>query len=276
MINDLLMGGSRMLKANFHTHTCFCDGHSTPEEIAEAALGMGFEHLGFSGHVDISPVMDVPAYLAEVRRIQEKYRGRLDILCGGELDNMYPDRAPRGFDYLIGSVHHMKAGDETLAVDWTEDIVRHLLNDYYGGDGYRLCRDYFRLTAETYGRGRCDFIGHFDLVTRFNGTLRFVDEDDPRYLAPALEVLEYLVREDLPLEINTKIADRGKIYPGKALLKRLRELGGRIILSSDAHRASDLLHGFSEGIAAAKECGFDHALILTGNQEKVRFTEIAI
>ena len=189
---------------------------------------------------------------------------------------MYPDRSPQGFDYLIGSVHHMKAGDEILAVDWTEDIFLHLLNDYYGGDGCRLCRDFFRLTAETYGRGKCDFIGHFDLVTRFNGSLHFVDENDPRYLGTALEVLEYLVREDLPLEINTKLADKGKIYPGRTLLKKLKELGGRIIISSDAHRVSDLLRGFGQGIKAAKECGFDHVLILTGDRGKIRFTECAI
>lgn len=265
-----------MIRANYHTHTCFCDGTGTPEEIAEAALNAGLDHLGFSGHVDVSPVMDVPAYLADVRRVQEKYRGRLDILCGGELDNMVPDRNPRGFDYLIGSVHHMKAGSEILAVDWTEEIFLHLLNDYYGGDGYRLCRDYFRLTAETYGRGRCDFIGHFDLVTKFNSNLHYVDESDPRYLGTALEVLEYLVREDLPLEINTKLAEKEKIFPGRVLLKRLKELGGRIIFSSDAHRPSDLLHGFSRGIALAKECGFSHASILTGETGKTEFTEIRI
>ena len=265
-----------MVRANFHTHSCFCDGTGTPEEIANAAMEAGLDHLGFSGHVDISPVMDVPAYLAEVRRIQEKFRGKLDILCGGELDNMYPDRSPRGFDYLIGSVHHMKAGNEVLAVDWTEEIFLHLLNDYYGGDGYLLCRDYFRLVAATYGRGKCDFVGHFDLVTKFNSSLHFVNESDPRYLKPAMEALEYLAREDLPLEINTKLAEKGKIFPGSLLLKRLKELGGRIIFSSDAHRASDLLHGFSVGIALAKECGFDRASILSGKTGKAEFIETPI
>ena len=264
------------LKANYHTHTYFCDGLNTPEEMAEAAVRMGMEHLGFSGHVDVSPEMDVPAYLAEVRRIQEKYRDRIEILCGGELDNLYPDRSLAGFDYLIGSVHHFRAGDEVLAIDWTEEILLHLLRDYYGGDGYRLCKTYFRTVAETYGKGKCDFIGHYDLITRFSGALHYVDENDRRYLEPAYETMEYLVREGLPLEINTKLADRGKIYPGKALLKKLRELDGEILLSSDAHRAEDLMHGFEQGLEAARICGFDHVLILRREGKRIRFADVPI
>ena len=265
-----------MLKANYHTHTSFCDGTNTPEEIVKKALEMNIEHLGFSSHVDISPVMDVPAYLCEVHRIQEKYRSQLDILCGGELDNMYLDRSPQGFDYLIGSVHHMKAGNEILAIDWKEDIFLHLLNDHYDSDGYRLCRDYYRLVAETYGKGKCDWIGHYDLITRFNDRFHYIDENDRRYLNTAFEVLEYLVKEGLPLEINTKLADRGRIYPGSAILKKLNELGGKIIFSSDAHRAEDLLHGFDEGIEHAKKCGFKQTNILIKLDGRIGYVDVPI
>ena len=37
-------------KRNYHTHTDFCDGQNTPEEMAEAAAKKGFTALGFSGH----------------------------------------------------------------------------------------------------------------------------------------------------------------------------------------------------------------------------------
>ena len=40
------------LKANYHTHTVFCDGADTPEDVVLAAIGKGFTHLGFSGHMD--------------------------------------------------------------------------------------------------------------------------------------------------------------------------------------------------------------------------------
>ena len=265
-----------MLKANYHTHSTFCDGRSTPEEIVLKAIGLGFEHLGFSGHVDVDPVMDVPAYLAEIARLQEKYRDRIDILRGGELDNLYPDRSPAGFEYLIGSAHHMRLGREVLAVDWSEEQVLTLLNDGFGGDGLKLCRAYFNLIAETYRRGSCRFIGHFDLVTRHNAALRFVDEEDPAYLASAYEVIEYLVREDLPLEINTKQAHRGKIYPGASMLKKLRELGGEIVISSDAHHCQDLDHGFDRAAELARRCGFDHTNILVRGAQGLEFRQVSL
>ena len=35
---------------NLHTHTTFCDGKNTPEEMVRAALSLGMDSLGFSGH----------------------------------------------------------------------------------------------------------------------------------------------------------------------------------------------------------------------------------
>lgn len=39
-----------MCLQNLHTHTCYCDGADTPEEIVVAAINKGFESIGFSGH----------------------------------------------------------------------------------------------------------------------------------------------------------------------------------------------------------------------------------
>lgn len=36
-----------MLKANYHTHTTFCDGSNTPQEMVEAALYQVLKYLGF-------------------------------------------------------------------------------------------------------------------------------------------------------------------------------------------------------------------------------------
>ena len=77
------------LKANYHTHTSLCDGTASPEEMVLEALRKGFDHLGFSGHVDIHPQMDVPAYQQEIRSLAKKFAGEIEILCGGELDSLY-------------------------------------------------------------------------------------------------------------------------------------------------------------------------------------------
>ena len=38
------------MKCNFHTHSCFCDGKDSPEELVKTAIQKGFFALGFSSH----------------------------------------------------------------------------------------------------------------------------------------------------------------------------------------------------------------------------------
>ena len=35
---------------NMHTHTVFCDGKNTVDEMVESAIKLGMKTLGFSGH----------------------------------------------------------------------------------------------------------------------------------------------------------------------------------------------------------------------------------
>ena len=42
--------GSPAIKANLHTHTTWCDGKNTAEEMVRSAIESGFDVLGFSGH----------------------------------------------------------------------------------------------------------------------------------------------------------------------------------------------------------------------------------
>ena len=122
-----------MLKADFHTHTTFCDGTSSPRQMVERALELGFTTLGFSGHVDIDPIMDIAAYQREVRDLAKEYGDQLEILCGGEVDTFYSDPMTTAFDYKIGSNHHVDVGAERpISIDHTEEIfltarVRHFV-----------------------------------------------------------------------------------------------------------------------------------------------------
>ena len=59
-----------MIKANYHTHTTFCDGKDTAEDIVKYAVSLGMTHLGFSGHMDPEIHMDFPLYSAEIGRMK--------------------------------------------------------------------------------------------------------------------------------------------------------------------------------------------------------------
>ena len=254
------------IKSNFHTHTKFCDGRNTAEEFVQRALELGFDTLGFSGHMDAHIHMVVDDYMAELARLQSVYSDRIEILRGIELDTLYDPNCAQQADYTIGSTHYIFLGGHHRAVDHNEETIINTANEFFGGDYYALSKAYYRTEAEVYDRLKCTVIGHFDLITRFNDSLHFLDETDPRYTGPALETMEALARTGTPFEINCGALNRGRKaqpYPNVFLLKKLREFGGEVVINSDAHDIAHLNGGFDTAVRIAAECGFRHALKLT-------------
>ena len=301
------------LKANYHTHTTFCDGSDAAEAVVQEALRKGFTHLGFSGHMDPGVSMDYAAYAQEICRLQVAYRDRIDILRGAELDNVYdpscvagaevPDSAGAlpdalgtsageafGAEYTIGSTHFVpvpgssvwstpaafgthREGSENwdlIGVDGDIGMLHDQCRQYYGGDFYALSADYYRFEAMVAVRLHPTFIGHFDLITRFNDLSRadgghFLDETSERYLLPARRAMEALVPYGLPFEINCGAVNRGRkreLYPRPELLRYLHALGGEILISADAHQKELLDGGFEEAMELARWAGFTHTNLL--------------
>ena len=275
------------MKANYHTHSVFCDGSDTPEDIVRCAISKGFTHLGFSGHMDPDIHMCWDAYYREISRLKEKY-DQIDLLCGVELDTIYDPDCIRGEDgqiqaeYIIGSTHYVDIPVRIprMTVDNTPEILQELCETFFGGDYYALSSAYYALEQTVYDRTHCTFIGHFDLITRFNDQMHFLDETDPRYLKSALETMEYLVQKDIPFEINSGAVNRGRkkeMYPSMPLLKALHDFGGEIVINSDAHQ-KELLDGcLREAAQCAIACGFTHTNILehTGSG-KVAFRQVPL
>lgn len=258
------------LLSNAHTHTTFCDGKNTVEEMVRAAIARGFVSLGFSIH-GWTPYEVVPLslekeaiYRAEVRRAAEKYRDQIEIICGIERDADF-ERSLEGFDYHIDSLHFMQCAGEMVSIDYIPQRMEKIVNCEFGGDYYAFCRAYYRKICAVCATSTAAFLGHIDLVTKFNeGGCRF-DESDPRYLRHALEAVECAVRHDLPIEINTGAIARGyrtAPYPNPAILRGIHDLGGRIIINSDAHAAAQIDCAFSQAAALAISCGFTSALRL--------------
>ncbi len=121
------------------------------------------------------------------------------------------------------------------------------------------------MEATVYDRTHCDWVGHFDLLTKFNEGGRDFDETRDEYLEPALAAMKKLNDQGLPFEINTGAISRGYRtlpYPNRILLKELYNMGGRIIINSDSHQADNIGFCFEEAARLAAECGFTHTLAL--------------
>ena len=266
-----------MFPQNLHTHTVFGDGKHTAEEMALGAISSGCASLGFSEHSPLPPSADpdgwsmaaeeVSAYRAEVLRLREAYRGRLEVFLGLELD---ADSPPPGeaYDYMIGSVHGVWKDGVCLSVDESPEAFQRSAREHFGGDYFAFAEAYFRREAEFLPGCGCQVAGHFDLVTKFNEGGRLFDESAPRYRRAALEALEAAMEGDVIFEINTGAISRGyrtAPYPATFLLRAIRENGGRVCITSDCHHKDTVTCGFREAAALAEACGFREAWVLTGD-----------
>ena len=241
-----------MTPSNYHTHTTFCDGRDTPEELILEAIRLGCPEIGFSGHsftpFDPSYCMSLEnteRYREEVRRLGEKYKNRIKVLCGIEQD-FFSDMPTDRFDYVIGAVHYVEKDGDYLPVDESRERQIADVEKYYGGDFYAYCADYYRLVARIYEKTKCDIVAHFDLVTKFNEDGDLFDTADPRYLKAADEALAALLPCPVTFEINYGAIARGirkTPYPEPRILDTLSRNGAKIIKSSDCHDKRYLLFG---------------------------------
>ncbi|MCR5088949.1 MAG: histidinol-phosphatase [Oscillospiraceae bacterium] len=239
---------------NYHTHTRYCDGADTPEELIQEALRLGCSELGFSGHShleeDTGSMSDSGTliYCAEIRRLAERYRGLITIRLGIEQDIF--SEIDRGlFDYVIGAVHYVEKDGIRRAVDESRESFLETVNTLYNGDFYALSEDYFALVSQLWERTHCDIIAHFDLVTKYNEGDCLFRTDHPRYLAAAESALRALLSSPATLEINTGAMARGwrsEPYPQQRWIDMWKTAGGRLILSSDCHDKRNLLYGFDQ------------------------------
>ena len=256
-----------MILSNYHTHTVFCDGKCTADEMAAAAASLGFRRLGFSGHgyVPFEGLFHgmapdaMPLYREAVMEAKRKYAGRLDIFYGVENDsiNMLP---AGGFDYTIGSVHCITCGGAYYSVDSREDITERAIAAEFGGDGMAYAIAYFKAVEEFASEKRADILGHIDLVRRFNaGGARFFDEGDPRYRRAAEGAMAKAAGSGYFVEVSTSPLVKGisgETYPANFLLKCARELGAKVVVNSDAHSAAHLNYAFGAAEAALAAAGF--------------------
>ncbi len=239
------------------------------EEMAVAAFAAGVRYYGVSCHSH-TPIQqdegfmlpqDMTVYRNTVLRLREQYAGKMEVLLGLEWDSC-SDVAPEGFDYWIGSVHylHPENGDY-YAVDLDSERLEACREEAFGGEIWAMVRAYFQQVAEVAAK-RPPILGHLDLITKLNTGNQLFDETAPEYQTAALEALRAVDPTATVVEINTGAMARGYRtvpYPALFLLKEWRALGGRIILTADAHTADGIL------IALAKEAGFTESVLLTRN-----------
>ena len=249
--------------ANYHTHTSFCDGKNTPEEIVLHAIEKGFSSIGFSGHgytpFDLRYCMqDTQGYIDEISRLKGKYKDKIEIYCGVEEDAF--SNVNRGsFDYIIGSSHYFLVNGKYYPIDSDYDYFKKCL-EVFDYDVIKLSETYYSTFVSYIADRKPDIIGHFDVITKFDeiDTQRFLNNNE--YLEIAQKYIKIAAQTDVIFEINTGAISRGirkTPYFGEKLLHTLKTQGAKVILSSDSHSVETLNYGFDEMEYLLRNVGFN-------------------
>ena len=196
------------------------------------------------------------SYRREIYELRDQYDGKMNILCGLELD-YNSDMSGAAYDYVIGSVHNLKVDGRYRVIDHTAADFQNLLVEHFHGSFDRLAEAYYACVADVLRKTKGDIIGHFDLVTKFGDSLHLPQSDF--YLSCACEAVHTLIPYGKPFEINVGAITRGyrkTPYPAENLLREIRACGGSIIFTGDCHDRRWLGQGFDGAISLAKACGF--------------------
>lgn len=255
---------------NYHTHTTFCDGKNTPEEIVLHAIEKGFSAIGFSGHgntpFDLRYCMkDTEGYIKEITRLKNIYKGKIEIYCGIEEDAFSPADRKR-FDYIIGSSHYFNIGEKYYSIDSNCDYFKKCL-EAFNCDAIKLAETYYSIFVDYILKRKPDIVGHFDLITKFDEVDTPLFLNNKKYFEIAEKYIKKAAQADVIFEINTGAISRGirkTPYLGENLLSVMQKNGGRVILSSDSHNIDTLDFGFEEMKVILRDAGFDCVYELIG------------
>ena len=259
---------------NIHSHTKYCDGKNTAEEMVIAAIEKGCDSIGFSGHshadFDAKHSMsedDTPKYVSEVQQLKELYADKIEIFLGVEQE-YYAEPVAYGLDFILGAVHFIKKGEQLVCVDNGPNRQQAAADNHFNGNYYAMAELYFQSVADAIKYTKADVVAHFDLVSKYNFGGSLFDETHPQYVAAALDAMDEILKICRIFEVNTGAMyrfDKPEPYPSVFLLKELRQRGGEVIISSDSHNTESICFKYNEMLELVKHCGFSYIKRLANN-----------
>ena len=211
------------IRGDLHCHTVASDGRNTVDEMARAALELGYEYLAFTDHSashgfgnDVSP-SELRRHIARIRAADERIEG-IRLLAGSEV-NVLPDGSLDYDDDLLGEL------------DW---VVASLHSSFRMGEDEMTTR-----MISAIEHPLVDAIGH--------PTGRLIGRREP-YAIDIERVVEAAARTGTFLEINSN-PDRRDLSEVHARLAV--ERGVKLLVDSDAHGVERLAN-VRYGVATAR------------------------
>lgn len=277
--------------SNYHSHNTFCDGRETMEEFVKYAIAKGVRKYGFSSHAPLPfhthwtmNTDDFADYEAEFYRLKEKYKNKIELFLGLEIDYIHEcSHAKTDFfkniklDYAIGSIHYLDklASGQYWSIDGPFDDFQEGLEELFDGDIRKATQRFYEISNFMIEKGGFDMVGHFDKITLHGSHFADFDIKTSWYRNLIGESLQLIKNKGFVLEINTKsLTEKHITFPDKHYFNLIHELQIPITVNSDCHYPSRVIDGFLETYTELKKCGLKHLhQLINGTWQPVRFTE---
>lgn len=200
------------IRGDLHCHTKASDGHHTIEELVTAAERRGYEYVAVTDHSAATRVAgglsaeELAAHVKRIRAVQARHP-RITVLAGSECDILpdgsldYPDGVLAQLDLVIGAVHA------------------------------RLTQSKAEMTRRV-----CRALAHPRLHVLAHPTGRLIGKREPSSI-DLEEVFQAARRHDKAVEVN---AHPERLDLDDVHARRLHDVGGLMVVSTDAHVLDDL------------------------------------
>ncbi|SHI99083.1 histidinol-phosphatase (PHP family) [Dethiosulfatibacter aminovorans DSM 17477] len=273
-----------MIKFNYHSHTTYCDGINTMEEMVESAIEKGLKYYGISSHAPVPfetdwtmPSDKLESYLAEVDRIKGKYGDRINIFKGLEIDYipgigaMHIDRGIiEGLDYIVGSVHYLAHFDNGVmwTVDYNRDELEQGIKESFGGNTREAVEFYYKCVGDMALELKPDILGHLDLIKKSNSGNYFFDEKEKWYVDAIMDCLGKIKEGGSIVEVNSGGKARGyttEYYPSDWIISEMIKVDIPMTVSGDSHTVEGVDYEFEEMLEKLRELGCEKVKLLTEN-----------
>ena len=244
-----------------HTDNSF-DGHHSATFLCEKAEFQDLRAVAFTDHCEIDQFKTDNKYekrvwqsFFEVAKARSAFTGKLLVLNGIELGQPAYDIpkandivARYDYDQILGSVHNLRDGQDFYFMDNLayETACRYL-------------KEYFDEIIEMLHWGKFDVLAHLTYPLRYFYSKSGLTIDLNDFKGQIDEILSLTAKQDKALEINTAGLRQplNKLQPETDIIKRFRELGGRLVtVGSDAHYAEHLAMDIDKAYDAALSAGF--------------------
>lgn len=255
-----------------HTHTHYspdANQETTFIDYVNQARSLGFSGVMVTEHVDYdSPdplfqkIIDYDQYFNDIEYAR-KITG-FDVRVGVELGyqkvsvpKMKKLVSSFPFDFVILSVHLIDGEDPYYGAYFKGKTQEESIRRYFEEvlESVKTVDDY-------------DVFGHLDHIIRYGEFAQRTYAYD-HYKSLLDSILTTIIEKGKGIEINMSGMDdiTGFSYPSLEVLKRYKDLGGKIItIGSDAHRYQDLGRYFKKAKEILLEAGFDEVAIYQKRQ----------